>query len=39
VDAPVEKPVHKWCKSAELFYEKAGYVPVNKAVHDRCVDG
>jgi hypothetical protein len=37
VDDPVEKPVHKRCKSAQRFSEKAGYVPVNKAVHDRCV--
>jgi hypothetical protein len=39
VDDPVEKPVHIRCKSAEPFYEKAGYVPVDKAVHDRCVYG
>jgi hypothetical protein len=36
VDDPVEKPVHRRCKSAVPFYEKAGYVPVDKAVHDRC---
>jgi len=29
---PVEKPVHMRCKWAEPFYEKAGYVPVEKAV-------
>jgi hypothetical protein len=37
VDDPVEKPVHGRCKTAEPFSEKAGYVPLDKAVHDRCV--
>jgi hypothetical protein len=36
VDDPVEKPVRMRCKSAKRFYEKAGYVPVDKAVNNPC---